>query len=173
MSEPFLGEIRLLSFGFSPVHWAKCDGQLINISENPALFALLDTRYGGDGRTTFGVPDLRGRLPVHPGNGVFPFYPLGYEKAPMNNVMLPSHQHGVQACSLMVDQKRPDGQVLAKYDLISVDNKAYGAPNNTVAMKSSSVTATGAGAQPTHYNMQPYSVLNFCIALEGLFPSRN
>jgi microcystin-dependent protein len=172
MSEPFLAEIRIVGFNFAPRGWAFCDGQILPINQNQSLYSLLGTTYGGDGRTTFALPDLRGRVPIHVGrsNGG-DIHSLGQksgeETHTLNANEMPQHTHGVQATDTVGAQTdTPDDNLIA-----SSSQTAYGALSSPVAMAPGSVTNTG-GSQ-AHDNMQPYLALNFCIALQGLFPSRN
>lgn len=178
--EPFLGEIRMVGFNFAPRGWALCDGQLLAISQYTALFSLLATTYGGDGRSTFGLPDLRGRVPVHMGQSPgLSTYILG-EKSGAENVALalnemPQHSHDINVHNQPANQTDPSGNI------ISVVNDGSGRTPNlypaysnaapTGKMASSALGTTGA-SQP-HSNMQPFLVVNFVIALEGIFPSRN
>lgn len=164
MSEPFLGEIKLMSFHLPPKGWAVCDGQLLPINQNQALFALLGTYYGGDGRTTFALPDLRGRVPIH-----FTDYQVGQrggaESHTLSGRQLPEHNHSVQASSASANTPLPAGAAPG------AGVEAYAAPVQLVPLRADTVRASG-GSQ-AHPNMQPYLVLNFCIALQGIFPSRN
>ncbi|MBF0445664.1 MAG: phage tail protein [Magnetococcales bacterium] len=175
MSEPFIGEIRLLGFGFNPRYWAKCDGQSLPISEYRTLYALIGDTFGGN-QTTFKLPDLRGRVPVHPGMGSSIFRQglmYGSEEEPLNNNNMPAHTHMMSACSDTADVVQPsDTVVLGKYDMDPNYNKSFKAPTNLKAMQSDSIVAVGE-SNVTHFNMQPYLTVNYCIALEGLFPSRN
>jgi microcystin-dependent protein len=164
MAEPFLGEIRIMSFNFAPKGWALCNGQLLPINQNQALFSLLGTMYGGDGRVNFALPDFRGRVPIHIGNGHTQGERGGQPAHTLNNAELPQHTHLVQAASANATTPDPTGHYLAAADL-------YHTPTSLVALKSSSVTSTG-GSQ-AHLNMQPFLTLIFCIALQGIFPSPN
>jgi microcystin-dependent protein len=168
VSEPFLSEIRLMSFNFAPKGWALCNGQLLPINQNQALFALLGTTYGGNGQTNFALPDLRGRVPVHVGAG-FSLGQRGGEEAHTLNIQeLPTHLHLVQAASGQATTGTPDPSLVLS---TSAGSFAYAAPQNLVPMDASSLSNVG-GNQP-HTNMQPYLTLNFCIALQGIFPSQN
>lgn len=167
MSEPFLAEIRIVGFNFAPRGWALCDGQLLPINQNQALFSLLGTTYGGDGRTTFQLPDLRGRTPVHPGaNGVVLGQPAGEETHTLNANQIPTHTHTLRASSQDGNQPVAAGAVLAASPVA-----LYSGPDNLVALRAG--TVANAGGNQAHDNMQPWLALNFCIALQGLFPSRN
>jgi len=165
VSQPFLSEIKIMSFGFPPRGWAQCNGQLLPINQNQALFSLLGTTYGGDGRTTFGVPNLQGRTPVHPGNGIA-LGQLGGEAAhALSVVEMPPHTHGAYATTTPGDSPIPGGNLLGEADNL------YGTLANPVALQASTVSTSG-GGQP-HNNLQPYLVLNFCIALQGVFPTKS
>src|SRR4051812_4206550 len=166
MSEPFLSEIKLVSFNFPPKGWALCNGQLMPINQNQALFALLGTTYGGNGQTTFALPDLRGQVPIHIGNGHTLGEKGGSENVTISQQTLPQHLHILQAAQVDGNQPVPGGNVLA-----TNASKIYVNPQNLVPMNPQSVSSVG-GSQP-HENRQPYLVLNFCIALIGVFPSRN
>ena len=179
MSEPFLGEIQLVGFNFAPRGWAQCNGQILPIAQNSALFALLGTTFGGDGRTTFGLPDLRGRTPINSGgNSAGPGLPRytqgqkgGAETVTLTTAQVPSHTHTARASSADADVETPTGHLLAAVPAGFAGIFAYHSPANLGALHSGSVTNTG-GSQP-HNNMQPYQVVNFIIALAGTFPSRN
>jgi microcystin-dependent protein len=167
MSEPFLGELKIVSFNFPPKGWAFCNGQFMSISQNQALFALLGTMYGGNGQTTFALPDLRGRAPIHVG-GVASNQGQqgGSESATITLNEMPAHIHAMQASNNDADSPVPNSAALG-----NIPVQAYRDPASLVAMSPGSVNPTG-GSQP-HTNMQPYLVLNFIIALGGIFPSRN
>lgn len=169
MAEPFLSEIRIMSFGFPPKGWALCDGQLLPINQNQALFSLLGTTYGGDGRVNFGLPDLRGRAPIHMGSGHTLGERGGEQAHTLSIAELPQHVHGLSASSTPANASPPSpqsGTILAD----SSPAQAYGSAANLVAMGSASVGNVG-GSQ-AHENMQPYLTLSFCIALQGIFPSQ-
>ena len=171
MGTPFLGEIRMFGGNFAPVGFAFCDGQTLAIAQNDALFALIGTTYGGDGQTTFNLPDLRGRIPVHAGQGPgLSNYVLGQsggsETVTLTAPQLPAHAHAPLAQSAAGNQPAPAGGVWAA----SAQNQfSSNAPN--VGMSNSAIGSAG-GSQP-HDNMMPYQVVSFIIALEGIFPSRN
>ena len=167
MAEPFLAEIRLMSFVFAPRGWALCNGQLLPINQNQALFSLLGTTFGGDGRTTFGLPDLRGRVPLHVGGGHTLGERGGEQAHTLNLSELPTHTHVLNGTSNTATNTPSTSTVFAR----SNPQQAYAAPSNLVAMDPRTVGNTG-GSQP-HENTQPYLVLNFCIALQGIFPSQN
>jgi microcystin-dependent protein len=166
MSTPFLAEIKILSFDFPPKGWAACNGQLLPINQNQALFSLLGTTYGGNGQTTFALPDLRGRAPVHLGGGGVQGQVMGEENHTLTQSELPSHVHGVQGSSADAAGPVAPGNVLA-----GTPSAAYAPSPANTALAAGSVSNAG-GSQP-HANMQPYLVLNFVIALQGIFPSRN
>ena len=173
MAEVFLGEVRIFPFNFAPKFWAACNGQLIGTSQNGALFSLLGTFYGGDGRSTFGLPDLRGRcvIGVGQGTGLSDFQQGGRGGDEMHTLTLaelPSHTHPVTGTSDNATSAQPGGGRLAK--AVSAGN-AYGPGTSQVAMSTASV-GPNAGGLP-HNNMQPFLTLNFCIALQGIFPQRH
>lgn len=164
MSEPFLGEIKIISWNFPPKGWAFCNGTLLPINQNQALFSVLGTTYGGDGRQTFGLPNLQGRSPVHVGNGIS-LGELGGETSHTLNISeIPAHTHVPAGSSNAPSAPAPTG------NLWSTKASIF-APASDTAMKPACITATG-GNQP-HENMSPYLVLNFVIALQGIFPSPN
>jgi microcystin-dependent protein len=165
--EPFLGEIRLVSFAFPIRGWALCNGQLLPINQNQALFALLGTQYGGDGRTTFALPDLRGRMPVH--NPSDPGSRGGAETVSLTLADMPAHGHTLQASDSNTHATSPAGHAFGSVEQNGTN--MFRPIDGTASLHPSSVSPTGAG-QP-HNNMQPYAVSNFQIALEGIFPSRN
>ncbi len=167
MAEPFLSEIRIMSFSFPPKGWALCNGQLLPINQNQALFSLLGTTYGGDGRVNFGLPDLRGRVPTHMGDGLSLGERAGSEAVTIDNQTMPQHFHVAQANSTNTGAVNlPTGNVLAA----SQPNNLYGPVQNLGAMVAGTIGNTG-GSQP-HINMQPFLTLSFCIALQGIFPSQ-
>lgn len=167
--DPFIGEIRCFGFNFAPIGWALCQGQLMSISQNTALFSLLGTMYGGDGRTTFGLPDLRGRTPMGMGQGPGLSQrdqgeQAGTETVTLVQGQLPAHNHSVAASS-SATAKSPAAALPA----YTGDAATYGTAGD-MAM-SPTMVGGGGGGQP-HDNLQPYLVLNWCIATEGVFPSR-
>ena len=171
MSNPFLGMINIVGFNFAPVGYAFCDGALLSINQNQSLFALLGTTFGGDGRSTFALPDLRGRVPIHVGSSNGTPHALGNkggeEKHTLTEPQMPSHKHLVQASNTDADAAIPTGEVLAR-----IPAQLYApASRNMVNMLAGSVAS--AGANQGHENMMPYGVLKFIIALQGVFPSRN
>lgn len=171
MSEPFLAEVRIVGFNFAPRGWAFCDGQILPINQNQSLYSLLGTTYGGDGRTSFALPDLRGRTPIHVGrsNGGG-HHTLGQKSGEETHTLaaneMPQHTHVAQASSADGTTPVPDGHVLAQ-----TPSRIYNDPTNLNELRSGTVTNVGGGQ--AHNNMQPYLAVNFCIALQGLFPSRN
>ena len=165
MATPFLGEVKIVSFNFPPKGWAFCNGQLLPINQNQALFSILGTTYGGDGRVNFALPDLRGRTPVYVGNGIALGERSGEENHTLNTTEMPTHNHLVNATTTAANQFDPTDLFLAKPTA-----NIYAATNNLIAT-GMQVTNTG-GSQP-HNNLQPYLVLNFIIALQGIFPSQN
>ena len=165
MAEPFLSEIRLFSFNFPPKGWAFCNGQFLPINQNQALFSLLGTTYGGNGQTTFALPDLRGRCATHEGAG-FTLGQAGGEIAhTLTQNELPTHLHSLQGANKDGDQPIPTGFLLGNV------NNLYRAATNLTTLLAGTVTNVG-GSQ-AHTNMSPYLVINFCIALQGIFPSQN
>ena len=175
--EPFIAEIKMFGGNFAPVGWAFCNGQLLSISQNTALFSLLGTTYGGNGVTTFGLPNLQGRAPLHFGNGAG-LTPRqlgesgGTETVTLSQTQMPTHSHSLGASSKNGDASTPSGNVNAVYvdpGTLSPVN-IYGTAIDT-AMNSSAVGNAG-GSLP-HNNMQPYLCVNFIIALQGIFPSRS
>ena len=167
MSEPFLSEIKIVSFNFPPKGWALCNGQLLPINQNQALFALLGTRYGGNGQTNFALPNLRGRVPIHMGNGHTLGEAAGSTSVTINSQTMPQHIHFLNASSNTGSAQTPPGNLLAA----TASQLYHGFDGSAVAMAPESVTNIG-GSQP-HNNMMPYLVLNFIIALQGIFPSQN
>jgi microcystin-dependent protein len=165
MSEPFLSEIKIVSFNFPPKGWAFCNGQFLPINQNQALFALLGTTYGGNGQTTFALPNLRGDVPIHMGNGHALGEKAGSTSVTINIQTLPTHLHPLNATNSNGAVANPNGNVLGAV------NNMYGPPASLTTMAPSSVSSVG-GSQP-HNNMMPYLVLNFIIALQGIFPSQN
>lgn len=164
MAEPFLAEIRIVGFNFAPRGWALCDGQILPITQNQALFSLIGTTYGGDGRITFALPDLRGRTPIHVSSDFRLGQKAGEETHPLSAAEIPQHRHTVQASTANADAPIPANFVLASA------NNLYDHATNQQTLRSETVANTGGGQG--HDNMQPYLTLNYVIALQGLFPSR-
>lgn len=166
MAEPFLAEIRMMSFNFPPRDWAFCNGQLLPINQNQALFSLLGTTYGGDGRVNFGLPDLRGRTPIHMGNGHTLGERGGEQAHTLNISEIPTHIHSFNATSSAGSTNSASGGVLAN----SAPNSLYGVSQNLQA--ANPMTISNVGGSQAHLNMQPYLIISFCIALIGIFPSQ-
>jgi microcystin-dependent protein len=170
MSEPFLGEIRMMSFNFAPKGWAQCNGQFLPINQNQGLFALLGTTFGGNGQTTFALPDLRGRVPVHAGNGSIPLGTSGgAENVTLSQGQIPVHTHALHMSSALATSASPGGALLGKKGRLGRD--LFAAPGNTSALSPDAVSSVG-GGQP-HTNMQPFLTICYAIALQGIFPSPN
>lgn len=166
MAEPFIGEVRTFAFDFAPKGWAACDGALLQIAQSQALFSLLGTAFGGDGRLTFGLPDLRGRVAVH----TDPPYTIGVKGGEAAHTLtgaeMPApHNHTAQGTSATATGNAPAGMVLANVPTAN----AYAKPNPAQAIATGTISTTGGAA---HDNMSPYLAVNFCIALLGIFPPR-
>lgn len=202
MAEPYLGEIRIFAFDYPPVYWADCNGQLVQISQNQALYALLGTRYGGNGTTTFGLPDLQGRLPMHLGNGpgLTPRILAqkgGAEQVTITTNQMPAHTHAVQTATTLTQTAQATATLVGATDSANANspegnNLAAGtnlyrsSPRTLKNMAASSIAVTqpafsanttvnianNGGGHPTP-TMPPFMVLRFCIALQGLFPQRD
>jgi microcystin-dependent protein len=171
--DPFIAEIKIFAGNFAPRAWAFCDGQLLPISQNSALFSLLGTTYGGDGRTTFGLPDLRGRTPIGPRNGPgLSDYALGQrggaEHIQLNSAQMPSHNHLIRAVTTGGTSTTPTDNLLA--DSAAFDNEFSDATANT---NMSSAMVSSAGGNLAHENRQPFLALNYIICIQGVFPSRS
>lgn len=176
--EPFLGQIQPMAFNFAPRGWAECDGQLLAVSQYNALFALLGTIYGGDGRTTFGLPDLRSRVPVHFGvSQTGEQFPLGErygtETVTLNQNQLPIHNHAFKGAMTNASAAKPaDGSALGSVAARSGNpDFFYGPPSPPQSLNPGSIAS--AGSTEAHDNIQPYLTINWCIATMGIFPSRN
>jgi len=175
MGTPFLSEIKIMSFGFPPKGWALCNGQLLPINQNQALFSLLGTTYGGDGRVNFGLPNLQGRVPMHMGNS----HTLGEQGGEYNHTLsipeLPTHNHTMVAKSLTANSETPSATAALAQGRVAASGvpqaNLYGTGPTNRAFLNSAIGNTG-GSQP-HVNQEPYLVLNFCIALQGIFPTQN
>ena len=165
MAQPYVGEIRLFGGNFAPAGWMFCDGQLLPISENETLFQLIGTTYGGDGQSTFALPDLRGRVPVHMGAGFVLAQTGGVEQVTVTTSQMPAHTHTLLATTGPASDPNPTGNVLAETTAVS----AYSASAPNADMAASSLAPDG-GNQP-HPNMQPYLCISFIISLFGIFPS--
>ena len=172
MSDPFVGEIRMFAGNFAPQGWALCDGQLLAISQNDVLFSLVGTTYGGDGQNTFGLPDLRGRIPLHMGQGPGLSSRTigqngGSETVTLTPAQLPAHGHVLNADSGAANSTDPLGRLPAA----STGSSTYGNLAPSVAMRADAVAS--AGGNQAHDNMMPFLCINFIIALFGIYPSRN
>jgi microcystin-dependent protein len=166
MSTPFLAEIKIISWNYAPKGWAFCNGQFLPINQNQALFSLLGTTYGGNGQTTFALPDLRGQVPIHVGNSHTLGEKAGSTAVTISQQTMATHIHGVQATNVDANRAaQPAGNFLGPV------NNLYGPAANLTTLTPTSMTSVG-GSQP-HTNMMPYLVLNFVIALQGIFPSQN
>jgi microcystin-dependent protein len=172
MADPFVAEIRMFGFNFAPRGWATCDGQIMPLSQNTALFALLGTTYGGDGKSTFALPDLQARAPMHPGQGPgLSGHMLGEsggsESVTLDQSQIPAHTHSLQGRAQFGNAPDPTGRVLAR---------PYGGGNlyseSPSPTQMSNQALAPSGSSLPHNNMQPYLTMNFCIALQGIFPSR-
>ena len=173
MSEPFVGEIRMFAGNFAPRGWAFCDGQLLAVSQNDALFSLLGTIYGGDGRTTFGLPDLRGRVPIHAGSGpgLSPRRlgaKSGAENVTLTVNQLPSHRHDWEVTTANATNRSPGGNAYAQ----PLNSLLY-RDSQTVLENFSSQAITNVGGSRSHTNLMPFLCIHFIIALFGIYPSRN
>ena len=164
MGQQYLSEIRVMSFNFAPKGWAACNGQLLPINQNQALFSLLGTYYGGDGIRTFALPNLQGRAPLHTGSGYSPGQLGGEQNHTLSIPEIPTHTHTWGATNAAANAPGPSGNLLGAAQV-------YNAGGNLVGMYQGVLANTG-GSQP-HQNMQPYLTLNFCIALQGIYPSQN
>jgi microcystin-dependent protein len=170
MAEPFIGELKLFAFGLVPKGWALCDGALKPINQNQALFSLLGTMYGGDGRVNFALPDLRGRVPLH-SSTILQGQKLGHEYVTLTQAQMPTHTHLVNADTTQApaadgNQPSPSRRLAA-----SSPGNVYGAAHNLAPMDPGFVSNVG-GSQP-HSNMQPFLTLSWCIAMQGIFPAQS
>ena len=160
----------MIGINFAPRGWAFCDGQILPINQNQSLYSLLGTTYGGDGRTSFALPDLRGRTPIHVGQNVGINYPQGQKSGEENHTLtvseMASHTHGVKAKDADGEENNPENHFLGK-----AQGFHYGTPASSSIMGAGTISNNGGGQ--AHDNMQPYTTLSFCIAILGLFPSRN
>jgi microcystin-dependent protein len=173
MATPYLAEIRTFAFNFAPAGWAFCNGQLLSISNNAAVFALIGTTYGGDGQTTFALPNLQSRVPIHQGQGSgLSSYIIsqsgGVENVTLTVNQIPAHNHLVNAAGDLASHGSPNMKILGASD---IPLYVVTPPTSPVTMSSTMISIAGGGQ--AHPNVQPYLTINFCIALEGIFPSRN
>jgi microcystin-dependent protein len=167
MAEPFLSEIRIMSFNFAPKGWAMCNGQLLPINQNQALFSLLGTTFGGDGRVNFALPDNRGRVPIHVGSGHTLGERGGEQAHTLSIAEIPTHTHVLNASSTDGNSQTPTNNILAR----EVGN-VYSPPAGGLQAMAPGIISNVGGSQ-AHLNMQPFLALTFCIALQGIFPSPN
>jgi microcystin-dependent protein len=181
MSEFFIGQIMMTGFNFAPKLWAQCNGQLLPINQNQALFSLLGTQYGGNGTTTFALPDLRSRTPIGYASSVDPGWQppsvqigqvAGVENVTLLSNNLPNHSHAVNASTTAGDNRIPSTRVFATSTNTAAPASLY-APSTGALVPLNAQTVSPAGGNQPHPNLQPYNVINFCIALSGIFPSRN
>ncbi|MGH8566456.1 MAG: phage tail protein [Gammaproteobacteria bacterium] len=177
MADPFVAEIRIFPFNFAPRGWAWCDGQLLPLSQNTALFSLLGTTYGGNGKSNFALPDLQGRAPMHPGQGPgLSLHDLGEtggsETVTLLESEIPAHSHGLLAATAPGNNRNPAGNVLARATGGNVYLAPAGGPATPPVSMSDQSLAPAGGDQP-HNNLQPYLTFFFCIALQGVFPPRS
>lgn len=172
MADPFVAEIRIFPFNFAPKGWAWCDGQLMPLSQNTALFSLLGTTYGGNGKSNFALPDLQGRAPMHPGQGPgLSLHDLGEtggsETVSLLESEIPAHSHNVMASNQPAEDRAPANEILGR----SVGASLYQTTTSVIQAMSGQALAPAGGDQP-HNNMMPYLTFYFCIALQGVFPPR-
>lgn len=168
MSQPYVGEIRMFAGNFAPAGWMFCEGQLLPISEYETLFNLIGTTYGGDGQSTFALPDLRGRLPIHQGGGFTLAESGGVEEVTLTVQQIPAHSHPYLATTNLAAASSPQGNVVAALNVAA--NDIYIPAAGTTPLSPNAISATG-GSQP-HSNFQPYLCINFIISLFGVFPSQ-
>ncbi|MEI6409103.1 MAG: tail fiber protein [Bacteroidota bacterium] len=168
MADPFLSEIKMMSFGFAPQGWALCNGQLLQINQNQALFSLLGTVYGGNGSVNFALPNLQGKAPIHRGAGFTQGQTGGEQNHTLTITEIPAHTHQLFATSAAPNSNNPTNNALAN----SAPAEMYRSVLGTGAIPAPGTIASAGGSQ-SHPNMQPYLVINFCIALQGIFPSPN
>lgn len=168
MGVPFMGELRIMAFNFAPKGWAQCNGQLLPINQNQALFSLFGTMYGGDGQTNFALPNLRGRTPIHVGAGFIQGQAMGEVAHTITMNEMPAHIHFFRANTADADK---DNATIAPKGSFGSFNNGYRDFTNPVSLVPSTISNVG-GSQP-HENRQPFTVLNICVCLQGIFPSRN
>ena len=170
MAQPYVGEIRMFGGNFAPAGWRTCDGQLLPISENETLFQLIGTTYGGDGQSTFALPDLRGRVPVHMAAGHILAQTFGVESVTLTTAQIPSHQHAMNASLAISSLTGPSGSMVADSSLAGA--KIY-TPTSLASATLSPGALGGAGGDQPHDNLMPYLCVNFIISLFGIYPSQN
>ena len=173
MSQPYIGEIRIFAGNFAPQGWALCSGQLLQISQNDTLFALIGTTYGGDGQTTFALPNLQSRVPIHQGTGPGGSYAMaqtgGVEQVTLTSQQIPNHTHAQMASRNAASGTDPTNNVIGQSSSITMFRESPPPPNQAL----NAATLVAAGGNQPHNNIQPYNVLNYIIALFGVFPSQN
>lgn len=181
MSEFFIGQIMMAGFNFAPKYWALCNGQMLPIAQNQALFSLLGTQYGGNGTTNFALPDLRSRTPVGYASSVDPSWQppavqigeaSGFENVTLSNANLPAHTHTMNASTANGDNRNAGGRLFATSTSTATPPNLYAGSTGSLVPQNAQTVAPAGGNQ-LHPNLQPYGVINFCIALSGIFPSRN
>ncbi len=176
MSEPFLAEVRIVGFNFAPRGWAFCDGQILPINQNQSLYSLLGTTYGGDGRTSFALPDLRGRSPMHVGSSNGVSHSQGQKSGEETHTLsageMPQHNHTMEAANTAANTGTASGSTVLGEPAAAV-GQIYSDPGANLNVNLASGTVLNVGGGQAHNNMQPTLAVNFCIALQGLFPSRN
>lgn len=170
MATPYLSEIKILAFGFAPRGWAQCNGQLLPINQNQALFALLGTTYGGNGVQNFALPNMQGRAPVHRDNNIIQGQQGGAESVTLTVAEMPAHRHNLNTSTDFANGNMPGNALPAAR---ARGGMAIYGPGGSADATMSPQAVQSSGSGQAHSNMQPYSVLNFCIALQGIFPSRN
>jgi len=168
MAQPYVGEIRIFAGNFAPAGWMFCEGQLLPISENQTLFQLIGTTYGGDGQSTFALPDLRGRIPIHWGNGFILAETGGVEEVTLTVQQIPGHSHPILGSATNATTTSPTNNVAAT--MPEVTTFAYGTDNPPTTLNLQAISPTG-GSQP-HTNFQPYLCMNYILSLFGIFPSQ-
>jgi microcystin-dependent protein len=169
VSQPFVGEIRMGGWNFAPVGWALCQGQLLSITKYPDLYQLIGTTYGGDGISTFALPNLQGRVPMHRQADGFPIGQMaGEEQVTLNVSQVPAHSHSFNASTAAATQKTP-----VKYVPAAGSVDVYFPAPPTIQLNSQTISATGSGGGQPHGNMQPFQVINFIISLSGIFPTQS
>ena len=166
MAQPYVGEIRMFAGNFAPAGWMFCEGQLLPISENETLFQLIGTTYGGDGESTFALPDLRGRIPIHNGNGFILAETGGAEEITLTAAQIPTHSHALVATTDLANSASPADAYLSA---TPTGNKIYSSSSPSISLSPQEISATG-GSQP-HTNFQPYLCVDYIISLFGIFPS--